>query len=90
MDEGKNKYWREAHPEQDVDQPDLGKQPSTAENASFETGAGAPVPGFDAPIDETIGLSNPEIAKQAEDAHLKPYYPPGGAPDGGVSDDKEA
>lgn len=55
-----------------------GKTPSTAQNASFETGAGEGTTGFDSPDDESRWLSNPEVKGQT---HSDPYYPPGGGSD---------
>ena len=63
----------------DEPRPDYGgKTPSTAQNASFETGAGEGTTGFDSPDDESRWLSNPEVKGQV---HSDPYYPPGGGAD---------
>ncbi len=55
-----------------------GLTPSTAPNASWETGAGAEETGFDSPATGSQWLSNPEVEGSA---HSEPYYPPGGGAD---------
>ncbi|HEX6289727.1 MAG TPA: hypothetical protein VFZ66_11080 [Herpetosiphonaceae bacterium] len=55
-----------------------GKTPSTAPNASWDTGAGDGTTGFDSPATGSEWLSNPEVDG---DTHSEPYYPPGGGAD---------
>ena len=55
-----------------------GKTPSTATNASWETGAGEGSVGFDSPGDESRWLSNADVA---DSPNRQPYYPPGGGAD---------
>ena len=65
-----------------------GKTPSTAPNASFETGAGEGAIGYDSPPAEsqTTQLSNPEV--KGDDHHLTPYYPPGSSQNDAVGPDE--
>jgi hypothetical protein len=55
-----------------------GRTPSTAPNASWETGAGAESTGFDSPSDESRWLSNADVD---DSPASDPYYPPGGGAD---------
>ena len=55
-----------------------GLTPSTAPNASWETGAGEADTGFDSPATGSQWLSNPEVEGET---HSEPYYPPGGGSD---------
>ena len=56
-----------------------GLTPSTASNASFETGAGDETTGFDSPAVASHYLSNADGVGQSEQG--EPYYPPGGGPE---------
>ncbi|MCU0490956.1 MAG: hypothetical protein MUD01_05190 [Chloroflexaceae bacterium] len=62
-------------------QPAAPQQTSTAPNNSWNTGAGEAALGFDSPPITSSDISNPETEGVE---HLEPYYPPGGAPDGGM------
>ena len=64
-----------------------GKTPSTAQNASFETGAGEGAVGYDSPPAESQSthLSNPEVSGVH---HLDPYYPPGSSANDAVGADE--
>ena len=49
------------------------RQPSTAPDASFETGAGADDTGFNSPPYESSQLGNTEVR---ETEHAEPVFPP--------------
>lgn len=67
------------HPEPDGAGASQGLTPSTASNASFETGAGDATTGFDSPAETSSYLSNADGVAQSEQG--EPYYPPGGGPE---------
>jgi hypothetical protein len=64
-----------------------GKTPSSAQNASFETGAGDGALGYDSPPaqSQTTHLSDPEVQGVH---HLDPYYPPGSSQNKAVGEDE--
>lgn len=64
-----------------------GKTVSSAQNTSFETGAGDGALGYDSPPAEsqTTHLSNAEVQGVH---HLDPYYPPGSSQNNAVSADE--
>jgi len=57
-----------------------GRQPSTAPDASFETGAGADDTGFDSPPYESHQLGNTEVRGSE---HAEQVFPPDVPRDGG-------
>lgn len=65
----------------DAQRPEVGgRQPSTAPDASFETGAGADDTGFDSPPFESSQLGNSEVR---ETEHAEPVFPPDVPDEGG-------
>jgi hypothetical protein len=68
----------------DAQRPATGdRQPSTAPDASFETGAGADDTGFDSPPDESHQLGNTEVRGSE---HSEPVFPPDVPRQGGERD----
>lgn len=57
-----------------------GLTPTTAPDASFETGAGPGTTGFDSPAVTSSYLSDADVDAQSVEGQL--YYPPGGGPEG--------
>jgi hypothetical protein len=58
-----------------------GKTPSTAPNASFDTGAGNELTGLDSPPVTSSQLGNTDVDAQSATDDLDLNYPPGGGPD---------